>query len=261
MNTYYELLNHLKTTFESDDDVSTVVTGDTSQIDVYRKKIFPLVHVLVTSSPFLPSTAVTRYLVEVTCVDIRDDNKTEVKDKFWYNDNRHDNWNLTRKILKTANLKLLKDHLNTDITLVDAIDASPVMYGYKNGLDGWQQTLTIDVPDDYTTICGTLEIESYTPLTSGTPISEVDITFNKDITLATGNVVFYDASDDTIVEDLDQFEMVVTNGNILRVTTTGGAFENVAAGTYYFTVDTGLVTSDDLSYKGDYSKTLTIVVT
>lgn len=260
MNSYYELLKHLKTTFEGDADVSTVVTGDVSQLDVYQKNIYPLVHISVTSSPYINLTSLSRFSVEVTCVDIRDANKEEDRDKFWYNDNRHDNWNDTFKILKTANLKLLKDHLDTDITLVDVSDSTPVSYGFKNGLDGWQQTLTIDVPDDYTTICSDLEIESYIPLSTTTPIDDVRITFNKDITLATGNVTFYNASDDSVEETLDQFDMSVF-GDTLTIETTGTAFENPAAGTYYFTVDTGLVTSDDLEFKGDYTKTLTIVVT
>ena len=154
MNTYYTLIQSLKTIFESDDAVSTVVTGDTSEVDVYRKNIFPLVHVLVTDSPYIGNnTSVVRYNVEITVVDIRDINKDQLLDKFWTNDNRHDNWNTTRSILKLAQDKITKDSLDNDVTLVTSSAAIPQIYSGENLLDGWVQTWTIDVPDLLTDSC------------------------------------------------------------------------------------------------------------
>ena len=86
-------------------------------------------------------------------MDIRDVNKENVKDKFWNQDNRHDIWNTTRAVLKRAENKMIKDTEQTDITLTDATAAEKVTYAYMNGLDGWQQTWTIDVPDELTTVC------------------------------------------------------------------------------------------------------------
>lgn len=154
MNTYYTLLESLRRIFESDDKVHTVLTGDTSEVDNYRKNIFPLVHILVTDSPYVgDNTAVVRYTVEITVVDIRDINKEDVLDKFWTNDNRHDNWNTTRAILKLAQDKLIKDILENDVTLVTSSSAIPENYSRENLLDGWQQTWTIDVPDLLTDVC------------------------------------------------------------------------------------------------------------
>ena len=155
MNTYYELIKHLKTIYEQDIDVNTVVTGDANDVDNYKKNIFPLVHLHIIDSPFISeaTTALTRYNVEVTCVDIRDINKEAVNDKFWMNDNRHDNLNLTRAILKKAENKFIKNILNTDITLITSTSAIPLMFAKQNTLDGWQQTLTMDVPDLLTTVC------------------------------------------------------------------------------------------------------------
>lgn len=152
MRTYYNLLNHLKTTFEEDDRVANVVTGD---FEEWRKDMFQLVHIAFDDSPFLgtDNTSTIRFNVTINVLDIRDVNKEDVKDRFWHNDNRHDSWNDCFSILSIARNKIIKDHLDTNITLVTATNAEPITYAYGNGLDGWQQTWTIDVPDNFTTIC------------------------------------------------------------------------------------------------------------
>lgn len=152
MNTYYRLITQLKEIFEQDAAVNTVVTGD---FEEWRKDIFAIVHLEVESSEFvgLQSTNVTRYNVSINALDIRDVNKLEDRDKFWHNDNRHDNWNTMRAVLKRAENKMIKDTMGTDITLTGATAAVPVMYGFMGGLDGWQQTWTIDVPDEDTNPC------------------------------------------------------------------------------------------------------------
>lgn len=152
MTTYYRLITLLKTIFEQDNDVNTVITGD---FEEWKKDIFSIVHIEVLSSAFvgLQNVNVTRYEVSINVLDIRDVNKENVKDKFWHQDNRHDIWNTTRAVLKRAENKMIKDTEQTDITLTDATSAEKVSYAYMNGLDGWQQTWIIDVPDELTTVC------------------------------------------------------------------------------------------------------------
>lgn len=152
MNTYYELIKHIKATFEEDNRVNNVVTGDMEQ---WKKDLFTIVHLDVVSSPFLSldNTSTVRFIIDINVLDIRDVNKEADKDRFWFNDNRHDIWNETLSILNLARNKFAKDHLRNDITLVDATDAERITYAMGNGLDGWQQTLTIDVPDNFTAIC------------------------------------------------------------------------------------------------------------
>jgi hypothetical protein len=153
MNAYYRLINTLRSTFEEDSRVSTVVTGDTSDLDIYKKNIYPLVHINVLNRSFVgfETTALNRYNVEVTVVDIRDINKEIVNDKFWLNDNRHDNWNETDSILKTAENKLIKS--SGDVVITEVGTSELLSFHKENALDGWQQSWTIDVADTYTKIC------------------------------------------------------------------------------------------------------------
>ena len=152
MNTYYELIKHIKTTFEEDDRVENVVTGDFEQ---WNKDIFLLVHIDVTDTPFVSedTTSLVVFNVVVTVLDIRDVNNQDVKDRFWHNDNRHDSWNDTLSVLNLARNKVRKDHLRNLITLQTATSAERITYAYMNGLDGWQQTWTVEVPDTFTSVC------------------------------------------------------------------------------------------------------------
>lgn len=152
MNTYYELIKLIKSTFEEDERVNNVVTGDFEQ---WTKDLFTLVHLDVTDSPFLgdDNISTVRFNVTINVLDIRDVNKEDVKDRFWHNDNRHDIWNETFSILTTARNKFIKDVADTNITLEEASSATRITYAMMNGLDGWEQTWTIDVPDTFTTVC------------------------------------------------------------------------------------------------------------
>jgi hypothetical protein len=112
------------------------------------------VDIFVIDEQFIEETSsISRFTVEITVLDIRDVNKEAVNDKFWRNDNRHDIWNTTHSILKTARTKVLKDYNDEDIILVSATSATRLSLVKSNMLDGWQQTWTVDVPDDFTTIC------------------------------------------------------------------------------------------------------------
>jgi hypothetical protein len=152
MNTYYELIKHIKITFEEDERIKTVVTGDWEQ---WKRDVFLLAHIDVVDAPYISelNTSTIRFNIDISVVDIRDVNKQDVKDKFWHNDTRHDSWNDTLSVLNLARNKILRDHLRNDITLVTATSAQRITYAYMNGLDGWQQTWTIDVPDTFTAIC------------------------------------------------------------------------------------------------------------
>jgi len=152
MNTYYNLIEYLKNLFDSDTRVSNVVTGDFEQ---WQRDMFLLVHLDVTGSPFIEeqTTSLSRFVITINVLDIRDVNKEDIKDRFWFNDGRHDSWNDTFSVMKLARDKAIKDYLRNDITLVTTTGAERVTYAYMSGLDGWQETWTIDVPDNFTAVC------------------------------------------------------------------------------------------------------------
>lgn len=153
---YNLLIETIKQTFESDDMVSTVITGDATEVDNYKKNLFPLVHIDVESyNPIVnvTNTSTVSYNVVITVVDIRDINKEQDRDKFWKNDNRHDNWNTTAHILRTAEVKMIKEIYGDNVSLVSTSNADLLSVQRENLLDGWQQTWNISVPDIYIKAC------------------------------------------------------------------------------------------------------------
>jgi len=153
---YNLLIETLKETFESDDMVSTVITGDTTEVDNYKKNLFPLVHIDVQSyAPIsdINNTSMVNYNVTVTVVDIRDVNKEEDRDKFWKNDNRHDNWNTTAHILRTGEVKMIKETYGENVSLVSQGTAEQLEVVRENRLDGWIQDWVVSVPDIYVKAC------------------------------------------------------------------------------------------------------------
>ena len=153
MNTYYELIQYLKNLVEEDDRVKNVVTGDMEQ---WKKDLFILTHIDVTDAPFVGESnlGVVYFNVNINVLDIRDANNENVKDRFWHNDGRHDSYNDTFSILQLARNKVIKDYLGNGITLNTSSGAERVTYAFMNGLDGWSQTWTLEVPDDFTSVCG-----------------------------------------------------------------------------------------------------------
>jgi len=152
---YNLLIETLQATFEADEMVSTVITGDATEVDNYKKNQFPLVHIEVVDSGGLDiaNTSTVSYNCLITVVDIRDINKEEDRDKFWKNDNRHDNWNTTRHILRTGELKMVKETYGENVSLASAGSAELLNIVRENLLDGWQQQWTIEVPDVYVKSC------------------------------------------------------------------------------------------------------------
>lgn len=154
MNAYYKLLDSLKQIFESDDTVSTVSANVEAEIDVNKKDVFSYVEIAVLEGG-LPDTnnGLVTFSVQFTSLDIRDIIKTtEPVDKFWGKDNMHDNLNHTHAVLIRAYNKMHDYFPEVGVAITATSSISPVIYDYGDLLDGWQMTVTIAVPIDFTGI-------------------------------------------------------------------------------------------------------------
>lgn len=261
MNSYYLLLQTLKSQFEQDVNVNTVISaGDDTMLDDYRKNLYPIVQIEVINSPSnLTTNAVTTYNVEITVVDQRDISKEEVNDKFWRNDNFHDNLNTTRAILKRAQMRLaIADGL--DLTGVEP--AQPLTFVKQNLLDGWQQTWTIDIEDEIHNSCNILSILSYTPETvaSAGEMSSFSITFNVVPTINTGSVVFYDSNGNVMFDADEGFLTQNTNSRTVVVDTDSTPMHFPADDVYYVLIESGLFTFNGTGFEVNDTNLITITV-
>jgi len=82
---YFDIIDKLKTHFESDPLISTVTQGDIFEVDLNKQTIFPLVHLIVNNATFEEN--VIRYNISILAMDIVDITKDETISKFDGNDN------------------------------------------------------------------------------------------------------------------------------------------------------------------------------
>lgn len=147
MNYYYKALNLLKTTFESCQFVNTVTQG-LNVIDNQKKNIFPLVHINILSASLPKGMANFRF--EISVVDIRNQSKEPVTDKFRGNDNEIDNLNTTHAIINEAVTKL---RLSPADFTFEISELQPILMAHTNALDGWRVEIEVGFSNNELEVC------------------------------------------------------------------------------------------------------------
>ena len=152
MNSYTQLLNYIKTLGDADIFVNTITKTGEVDLDQYKGNVFPILDISIVNGSF-PSTAVIRYTIELTCVDLRDINKEVVNEKFYENDNEVDNHNETLAVLNRIWLNMIKDFADNNITASESPTFDKITYEGTNIYDGWQLTFDVDVPNTTISLC------------------------------------------------------------------------------------------------------------
>jgi thymidylate kinase len=150
MNQYTEVLIYIKTLAEQDNFIHTVTQGDTSDYDLDKGNIFPLLNIDINNAGFTNGNTIT-FDIEIGCCDLREKNNETRTDKFWLQDNKVDNQNTMLASLNRIWFKLLQDFENNNIRVDETASLEQVNEWNKNLVDGWLMTFTIEVPN--TTIC------------------------------------------------------------------------------------------------------------
>jgi hypothetical protein len=152
MNQYSELLNYIKGLATADDFIHTVTQGDTSDYDLDKGNIFPVLNLDVLTAGFTNGNTIT-FDVEIACMDIRDNNKETRTDKFWKQDNEVDNLNTMLASLNRIWFKLLQDTEEMNIRVDETAALEQVTEWNKNYVDGWLMTFTIELPNTTISLC------------------------------------------------------------------------------------------------------------
>jgi hypothetical protein len=151
MTGYYNILNGLKTHFDSDAITNTITQGDIFQVDLNKQTIFPLVHLMVNSSTLQANTI--KFNVSIIAMDIVDISKSEVTDLFQENNNELDVLNTQHAVLNRCFQQLLHGNLWDGKYVIDGEPSlEPFTERFENFLAGWTMTLDILVPNEMT-IC------------------------------------------------------------------------------------------------------------
>lgn len=148
---YFNIIDKLKTHFDSDVLVNTVTQGNLFDIDLSKQTIFPLVHIIVNTATLEGN--VVRYNISILAMDIVDITKDEEENKFDGNDNELYVLNTQLQILTRCYELLLRGDLWSDKFQIDGNPScEPFVDRFENKLAGWTMTCDILIPNGMT-IC------------------------------------------------------------------------------------------------------------
>jgi hypothetical protein len=151
MTGYYNLLNKLKTHFDSDAIVNTITQGDIFKVDLAKQTIFPLIHIMVNNCTIDEQTIT--WNVSLIAMDVVDLSKTLTTDVFLGNDNEIDVLNTQHAVLNRVYDIMKRGSLMYDLFQVEGTATlEPFTERFENYLAGWTMTLDIVTPNEMT-IC------------------------------------------------------------------------------------------------------------
>ena len=151
MQGFYNLTTKIKETLALDAFVNTVTYGDIFEIDLNKQDIFPLSHFIVNNATLNGST--WQFNISLLCMDIVDESKEDVTDKFLGNDNEQDVLNTQMAVINRLLELLRRGDLNSELYQLEGSPSiEPFVDRFENKLAGWTLTMDVLVTNDMT-IC------------------------------------------------------------------------------------------------------------
>lgn len=146
MNQFYLVVDLLKSRLADNADVNTTVFGVSEDKDLYKKNIYPLVHIQPVSAE--SNSRVSTFTFDIAALDQRDLSKQPITDKFIGNDDLQDNLNVTYAILNDLISWLYRQNNDKLIELTNAGSFQPILFKDYNLLDGWVVQITLQIPNN-----------------------------------------------------------------------------------------------------------------
>jgi hypothetical protein len=151
MQGFYNLTTKIKDTLALDAFVNTVTYGDIFEIDLNKQDIFPLSHFIVNTATLNGST--WNFSLSLLCMDLVDESKADVTDKFLGNNNEQDVLNTQMAVIGRLMELLRRGDLFTELYQLDGQPSLEAFVDrFDNKVAGWAVTFNVLVPNDMT-IC------------------------------------------------------------------------------------------------------------
>ena len=151
MQGFYNLTTKIKDTLALDAFVNTITYGDIFEVDLNKQDIFPLSHFIVNNAVLSGHT--WSFSISLLCMDIVDESKKDVVDKFRGNDNEQDVLNTQMAVINRLLELLRRGDLFTELYQLEGNPTiEPFVDRFENKLAGWTLTMNVLIPNDMT-IC------------------------------------------------------------------------------------------------------------
>ena len=138
----YDLINKIKTAFLDEPFVNTVTDGDIFQVDLAKRTLFPLSHIMINNATHQGNTI--QFNVTILLMDI-----INQKDE----SNKNDIWNTQLALGVRVMDRLNRGDLRNDFwELTGTPNFEPFTERFENDLAGWALTFDVVVKNSMT-IC------------------------------------------------------------------------------------------------------------
>ena len=136
-NKQSQLLTHIVSIFDAMPLVNTIIFKDDDVIDVEKENIYPLVSIVLLSSP-APFEDRREFRLGFEILNQRDDRKTATHSKLMSDTNYIDNVGICDSIGNNFVMEILKTHNDLDINVVEdsVSEFEPAKKDERNRLDG-----------------------------------------------------------------------------------------------------------------------------
>ena len=145
-NKQSQLLTHIVSIFDAMPLVNTIIFKDDDVIDVEKENIYPLVSIVLLSSP-APFEYRREFRLGFEILNQRDDRKTATHSKLMSDTNYIDNVGICDSIGNDFLMEILKTHNDFDINVVEdsVSEFEPVKKDERNMLDGVRFEVTFSM--------------------------------------------------------------------------------------------------------------------
>jgi hypothetical protein len=152
MTEFYDITTDLKNALNASPFVNTVTTGGLEDVDLNKKTIFPLSHIIVNSA--VPRSQTVSFNISIIAMDIVDESKDSTTNIFVGNDNEQDVLNTQFQVLNRLYQQMFHGQLFSDlIQIIGDPTCEPFTDRFENKLAGWTMTFDVEIPNEMT-ICG-----------------------------------------------------------------------------------------------------------
>lgn len=147
---YYDIIDTIKNHLENNDITNTVTEGDIFDVDLNKKTIFPLAHIIVDNAVLQEHiTTFNITIVVMDTVDVSKEDPATSTSPFLEISNRQDVLNTQLYVVNKLVETLRRGDLyTTKYQLGAEPSAQPFDDRFENLLAGWNVSLAIEIPND-----------------------------------------------------------------------------------------------------------------
>ena len=146
MNSLLTSITFLKSLFELDTRVTTVIEGEGEEIDTYKTNQYPVINISIGTSTV--GVGEVKHQFVVHALTQRSFSKAQSTDRFNKNDNKLSNLDLTSDILIKAITNLKTQNNINDIELSNEPTLEAIKFDFLNTLDGYSCTLELSIANN-----------------------------------------------------------------------------------------------------------------